>query len=125
MAKNCTWNDTTRVQAGYSITLTLPPVTSGGADTQVTYYYDSTALSFCTKSGAATSTATPTVLITGVQTFGFDRYKIGTLGAATNDLETKQIQLTLTATRTSITAVTASNMVLSARFIMRNKVSST
>lgn len=133
MAKGITWNDTvhtTNNSGGNSITLTIPGVTSSDPDTQVTYYYETSSASpyyksFCRKTGAASSTATPTQLITNCTSFSFDRYKTGTLGAAANDLETKQLQLTLTASRTSTTVVTATNLVISARFIMRNKIAST
>jgi type II secretory pathway pseudopilin PulG len=133
MSKNITWNDTvhtTNGSGGNSITLTIPGVLATDPDTQITYYYETSSSSpyyksFCRKTGTSSSTATPSQLITNVTAFSFDRYKTGTLGAATNDLETKQLQLTLTASRTTTTVVSATNLVISARFIMRNKVSST
>jgi hypothetical protein len=42
-----------------------------------------------------------------------------------NDLETKQIQLTLRTVRTGVTTVNATNAVLSARVVLRNKQVST
>jgi hypothetical protein len=133
MSKGITWNDTvhtTNNSGGNSVTLTLPGVLSSDPDYQITYYYETSSSSpyyksFCRKTGTASSTATPSALITNVTSFSFDRYKTGTLGAATNDLETKQLQLTLTASRSTTTVVTATNLVISARFIMRNKVAST
>jgi prepilin-type N-terminal cleavage/methylation domain-containing protein len=133
MSKNITWNDTVHVtngSGGNSITLTIPGVLATDPDTLVTYYYETNSgnaayRSFCRKTGDKDSTATPMQLITNCTSFSFDRYKTGTLGAASNDLETKQLQLTLTASRSTTTVVTATNLVISARFIMRNKVSST
>ena len=54
----------------------------------------------------------------------FARYKLdssGVASAAGNDLETKQIQLTLRAQRTGSTVLTATNSAVSACYILRNK----
>jgi len=68
----------------------------------VTYAYDSattgaTARCFYRKTGAASSTATPLILVRDVNDFAFRRYKVvnGVDYTAANDLETKQIQITL------------------------------
>ena len=57
--------------------------------------------------------------------FAFHRYKVEQPGVAdntaTNDLETKQVQLNLRAVRTGATTVAATQTAISARFILRNK----
>jgi hypothetical protein len=123
MASNLVWNN------AYSVTLTV--VTATGT-TPVTYVYDSattgsTAKCFYRKTGTATSTDTPLVLVHNVSEFAFRRYKIvnGTDFTATNDLETKQLQIALRTVRTGATTVNATNAVLSARVVLRNKRVST
>lgn len=69
------------------------------------------------------------VIVTGITNFSFSAYNIsGTsvaLATATNRTAangtTKQIQISLEAARTNRTVVAATNTVLSARFILRNK----
>lgn len=124
LASNITWNSAS------SITLTV--VTSTSATYQVTYAYDSstsgsTAQSFYRVLGTASSTATRLVLVRNISDFAFRRYKVvnGVDFTASNDLETKQIQITLRSIRTGVTAVSATNAVLSARVVLRNKVVST
>jgi len=76
-----------------------------------------------TTSGVATN------LVTGISSFEFKAYNItGTelaLVTATNltdaGKQTKQLQISLEARRQSTTVVAATNTVLSARFILRNK----
>ena len=62
-----------------------------------------------------------------VSEFAFRRYKVvnGANFAAANDLETKQIQITLRSVRTGATTVAATNAVLSARVVLRNKLVTT
>lgn len=108
-----------------SITLTL----AGGAT--VTYAYDSTAgsptyRSFYRVAGDATSTQPRRVLIRGLDPdFAFRRYKLAQPGvtdnSATNDRETKQLQLTLRTVRTSQATAGASNSAVSTRYVLRNK----
>jgi prepilin-type N-terminal cleavage/methylation domain-containing protein len=133
MAKEVNWHGVTPANAT-SVTLTIPPVAAAGADVLVTYFWDTlensdSRLSFCRKIGSpppnTQTTNRGTVLVRNVTTFQFNAFKIGGSGPASNALETKQIQLSLTASRSSRTAVTATDMVLSARFILRNKRSST
>lgn len=92
------------------------------------YYYDSTTKTFYRRDGG---TGTTTALVTGITSFAFKPYSItGTeitaLSTAadrvTANNTTKQLQISLQASRTSITVVAATNTVLSARFILRNKV---
>lgn len=92
--------------------------------TGIRYSYASNILTRTnTSSGAATN------LVTGISSFEFRAYNI--TGAAlplvtATDLtnagkQTKQLQISLEARRQSTTVVAATNTVLSARFILRNK----
>jgi len=116
MAKDATWNSNT--------SLTLTVVTSSGTTDTRTYNYDATAGTFSRTAGTSTRT-----LVTGIATFSFTAYKINT---ATIDLTdssilstagglTKQIQISLRAVRNTRTVADATNSVISARFILRNK----
>lgn len=123
MANNITWNSANSV--------TLRVVTSGSSQL-VTYAYDpsstgATAKCFYRLAGAATSTAPRRILVRNVTDFAFRRYKVvnGVDYSAANDLETKQIQITLRSIRTGATTVAATNAVLSARVVLRNKEVST
>jgi prepilin-type N-terminal cleavage/methylation domain-containing protein len=73
-----------------------------------------------------------TVLIEGISDFSYSAYMVTGTEVDLSDLSTaakltaannvtKQVQIHLRATRTSRTVATASNTVLSARFILRNK----
>lgn len=121
MAAAITWNGST------SITLTVP---SAGSSYTVTYAYDSgttggTAKCFYRVLGAAGATAGRRILVRNVTSFAFQRYRLvtaaGGSNVASNDLETKQIQLTLQTTMQGVTTAAATNAVLSARYILRNK----
>lgn len=123
LSSNITWN------SGNSITLTV--VGSSGTYL-VTYAYDTTSSGSTSKCfyrlpGAATSTSDRRILVRNVSDFAFRRYKVvnGVDYSASNDLETKQIQITLRSVRTGATTVAATNAVLSARVVLRNKVVST
>lgn len=123
MADNITWT------SGSSVTLSVVNNTSTYL---VTYAYDTattgtTARSFYRKLGAASSTSPSQVLVRNVSDFAFRRYKIvnGADYSAANDLETKQIQITLRTVRSGATTVNATNAVLSARVVLRNKRVST
>jgi Tfp pilus assembly protein PilV len=98
----------------------------------VTYGYDNstsgaTAQCFYRMPGEASSTAQKLILVRNVTEFSFRRYKVinGVDFTANNDLETKQIQITLRSVRTGTTTVAATNAVLSARVVLRNKVVTT
>lgn len=115
MADNITWTSANRV--------TLSVVDNAGGYV-VTYAYDSstvgaTARSFYRQLGAAPAL----ILVRDVNDFAFYRYKVvnGADFTAANDLETKQIQITLRTVRTGATTVDATNAVLSARVVLRNK----
>ena len=123
MADNITWVSTN------SVTLSIANGTGGYL---VTYAYDSataggTAQTFYRRLGAAGSGAPTQVLVRGVSDFAFRRYKVvnGSDFTAANDLETKQLQITLRTVRTGATTVNATNAVLSARVVLRNKHVST
>jgi hypothetical protein len=123
MADNITWT------SANSITLSVVDDTGSYL---VTYTYDSatagsTAKTFYRRLGAVGSTAPVQVLVREVTDFAFRRYKVvnGSDFTATNDLETKQVQITLRTVRTGATTVNATNAVLSARVVLRNKHVST
>lgn len=119
MADNIQWHNPSSV--------TLSVVQDTGTYL-VTYTYDDTttaptAHTFYRRLGGVSSSAEPQILVRKVTDFAFRRYKVvnGTDFSATNDLETKQIQITLRIVRTGATTVEASNAVLSARVVLRNK----
>jgi len=101
-----------------SLTLTVNNV-------PVSYYYDPAAATFYRQVTGGTATA----LVTNVTSFSFQAYAVtGTALAlssgsdlATAGRSTKQLQLSLVAARTTRTVSKASNTVVSARFILRNK----
>ena len=123
MASDLTWNSST------SVTLTVYASTGTYL---VTYAYDSstsgaTAQSFYRQAGAASGAGAKTVLVRNVTEFAYRRYKVvnGVDYAASNDIETKQIQISLRSVRTGMTTVATTNAVLSARVVLRNKVVTT
>ncbi len=94
----------------------------------VTYAYDSSAETL-TRTIAAGAADT---LIKGIRNFSFSGYKITGAAVDLSDLSTaakrdtasratKQVQIYLKSNRTATTVVSATNTVLSARFILRNK----
>ncbi len=103
-----------------SITLTV------GANA-ITYAFSSTTGTFTRTTGATTVT-----LIEGINSFTFSGYKVTGEAVDLSDLSTashrtaastvtKQVQLYVLASRQSTTVTTATNTVLSARYILRNK----
>ena len=116
MAKDATWNSNT--------SLTLTVVTSSGATDTRTYTYNSTARTFTRTAGTTTRT-----LVTGIASFTFTAYKINTGTIDLSDSSTlvtaskltKQVQISLRSVRSNQTVVDATNSVISARFILRNK----
>jgi len=101
-------------------------------DTTIVLTVDSANVTYAYASGAftrATAAGTST-LLNGITTFAFKAYSITgieitgigtTTSLASANLNTKQLQISLEAARTSTTVTTATNTVLSARFILRNK----
>jgi Tfp pilus assembly protein PilW len=117
-ASAVTWSSTD------SVTLTV-------GTTSITYAYSSTAKNF-RRTVVVTATSTTTwnrVVVTGITNFAFSAYNISGNNVAlatTGDRtaangSTKQIQISLEAARSNRTVVAATNTVLSARFILRNK----
>ena len=112
-----------------SLTLTIE---QGGGTTTATYTYHPTA----SGSGASfipARTFTRTVsgrtdtLITNIRSFEFNAYSIDTaaislasISAATSNA-TKQVQISLETERVNTTLALATNKVISARFVLRNK----
>ena len=114
-ASNLIWNSST------SITLTVN-------GTNIVYAYSSGDGSFSRTEGAGAAD----VIIDGITSFEFAGYMITGAGVSLADLSTaakreaasdvtKQVQIYLKANRTSTTVAAATNTVLSARFILRNK----
>ncbi len=126
MANAVTWNSSS------SITLTIPNNYTPTLGV-VTYSYDSASETFNRSPRDSSSAAgTSTVLINNIVTFAYSRYdRINNV--STLDTTTKRIQLSMTAstavtsstasgnTRKSRTVPGATNIILSASYILRNK----
>lgn len=99
------------------------------SDGTVTYAYDddpASATYRCFYRAEGNAGQPRTVLIRGLTAdFAFQRYKLEQPGvsdnSASNDSETKLLQLTLRAVRTSGATTGASNSAISARYMLRNK----
>jgi hypothetical protein len=119
-----------------TVTLSIPASPTNAAY-HVTYAFDATAQTF---TRTDTITSTPQILVTGVQEipgqdpFKYFRYVNGNYAdtfadpppnqitvPGGNPVEVKQIEINFIARRSKVTVATASNKVLSARFILRNK----
>jgi prepilin-type N-terminal cleavage/methylation domain-containing protein len=114
MAKNITWN------SAQSITLLVPDNYTTTSN-QVTYAYDSTTKDFFRMPGTASATNPKTILVPSVASCTFARFNRLNASASTN-ASTKRIQLTLVVSRKSETVAAASNTILSASYILRNKL---
>ena len=119
MASNVAWNSST------SVTLTVPNNYTSTSNL-VTYAYDSstsggTAGSFYRRAGDSTSTATPLILVRNISSFAYARYN-RLDAAATNNTETKRLQISMNVRRTAKTVVNANTTLVMASFILRNKV---
>lgn len=134
MASAVAWTDSTRVA------LTVPHASDNYNNT-ITYYWDTTSGSStyhyfmrseaATDSSGASAGTTVTTLIHDVQSFQFDRWQAGgTTGVqATANSNTDQLQIHLTLRKQSsqwgvsgTAVVAATNLVVSARYILRNKL---
>ena len=107
-ASAITWN------SNVSVTLVVN-------STPVVYQFDSSISTFQRRDPGGTRN-----LLTGVTTFQFKGYNINGAEVDLTDLVsaskiTKQLQISLRASRTTRTVASATNTVLSARFILRNK----
>jgi Tfp pilus assembly protein PilW len=122
-----------------SVTLGIPDTSPSRTNVAypVTYAFDTTNHEF-TRTGpppdGPSGTSSTTVLVDGVQQISgvnpFNYYRYVTTGGyvdgfntntATNAAEIKQIEINFVALRTNVTVAAATNKVLSARFILRNK----
>jgi len=120
MASDALYNSAT------SVTLTVPDNYAANGN-QVTYAFGSATLNSVTYSncfyrrpGNASSTATPTILIRNVTDCVFTRYDV--LGAATTlDSATKRIELSLRVSNSRSTLVAATDNIVSATYLLRNK----
>ncbi|MGH8021203.1 MAG: PilW family protein [Opitutaceae bacterium] len=97
-----------------SVTLHVPTASSSYS---INYTYVPSLKAFYRGYG----TASQKLLVKGVDQFSMHRYTLQQT-AATNNLETKQIQLELRSTRSGPAQAFASNNVISARYILRNKI---
>jgi hypothetical protein len=106
-----------------SVKLHIPATGSTPAQ-WVTYLHDPATGEFHRNRGLSDAR----VLLRGIQVFSLKRYSLRQDAAtgrpleATNDLETKQIQVQLRAARVGAARATVTNNVISARYILRNKV---
>ncbi len=103
------------------------------SSSSVTLVVDSTNITWAHSSGAFSrqvGSATARTMLTGITSFTYKAYTISgteitdfsTAAALTTaGKTTKQLQLSLEASRTSSTVARATNLVLSARYILRNK----
>jgi prepilin-type N-terminal cleavage/methylation domain-containing protein len=117
MASDVSWNSTT------SITLLVPDnyiSTDPAQNNRVTYAYDSTTKYFYRRPGSTTSTSPRTDLIKNVSSFTYSRFDRVDNPAMSN-VTTKRIQLSMIVRTANVTVVGATNNILSASFILRNK----
>lgn len=102
------------------------------SETQCTLTVNTASVVYSYTSGTNSFSRNGTTIITGITpgTFAFSAFNVtGTemeldtaTKRATASTSTKQLQITLEAMRTNTTVVDATNTVLSARFILRNKI---
>jgi prepilin-type N-terminal cleavage/methylation domain-containing protein len=125
MSNSVSWTSST------DLTLAVIRSTGGNSSTNtdsVRYYYDNTSSSpnyqCLVRVGPdrVTGVSATKVLIHNVQSdFAFSRWTNGASTAATGNTNTSMLQLRLTIKKTAVTAVAATNLVVSARYILRNK----
>lgn len=99
---------------GSAITLT---VQDGSTTYDVNYTYVPSIGAFYRAYG----TADQELLVSGIETFKFSRYTL-LHDPAVNPLETKQLQLELRSIRSGPAKAFTSNNVVSARYVLRNKI---
>lgn len=122
MASDATWTKSATATAANILTLTV--VTSSGATKTCIYTYNPTLRTFTRQLDGVTTT-----LITGIASFTFTAYKINAATISLTDDATlvdagkftKQVQISLRTIRSNRTVTDATNAVISARFILRNK----
>lgn len=120
MAQDIAWTSAT------DVTLMVSHATGSGSD-PVRYHWDGNSNS-ATYQQLLRTGPNPTTGVNGTQSLishvaslEFSRWMLGSTGAATNNLGTKQIQIRLTIRRKEVTAVATTNLIVSARYVMRNK----
>lgn len=99
------------------------------SNTSTTLVVDSVNVTWAYASGNLTRQAggaSARTMITGITSFTYKAYSITGNDVSLSDLTsagrtTKQLQISLEASRTNQTVATATNLVLSARYILRNK----
>lgn len=100
------------------------PAMGSSPERWVSYSYDPSTRGFYRNRGSAGERE----LLRGVEVFVLKRYSLqqnpltGQPLEATNDLGTKQLQVQLRAVRSGAARATATNNVISARYILRNKI---
>jgi hypothetical protein len=102
------------------VTLTVPDNYTDSAN-QVTYAWDGVNQSFYRKPGNSASTSATTTFVTSVselKLFSYNRQNV----AASTEATTKRIQITMTVERKRATLVTANTRIVSASYMLRNKI---
>jgi Tfp pilus assembly protein PilW len=123
MANAVKWNSTVTSGAekwATSVTLTVPDNYTDSAN-QVTYAWDGANQSFYRKPGNSASTSATTTFVTSVselKLFSYNRQNV----AASTEATTKRIQITMTVERKRATLVTANTRIVSASYMLRNKI---
>jgi type II secretory pathway pseudopilin PulG len=120
MARAITWNSSS------SVTLTVPNNYTANGN-QVTYAYDSatsgaTSKCFYRKPGDAAANTTRVILVRTVTNCTFNRFD-RLDNAATTDAGTKRLELTLRISKTATGGAVATDNVVSACYLLRNKPS--
>lgn len=123
MASDITWNGTT------SVTLLVPDNYPAATPThvdhnRVTYAYNSATKAFYRMPGIASSNNTKTTLIKNVSALEYSRYDrvnnpIAT--TETSNVTTKRIRVYMLVSTKEVTVARATNTILSASYILRNK----
>lgn len=120
MASNIAWNSSS------SITLTVPNNYTTTSN-QVTYSWDNTSASspsyrcFYRVPGNSTATTPKTIFVRNVTSLVYSRYN-RTNAPATTEASTKRVQIAMTVTATTQTVVAATDQMVAASFILRNKI---
>lgn len=128
MTESVSW---TRKSDGTLVGVTLLPPADGGSATSVTYSYDAGA-GLLTRTDNATGKKI--TLVSGIQSLSFTAYKYSEssgLAAINPDIsvtgdnllknDTKMVQISLSAIRSRSFLADATNNVVSARYVLRNK----
>jgi Tfp pilus assembly protein PilW len=114
MAEDITWN------SAQSVTLKVPD-NYMSTNNRVTYAYDTTTKEFYRKPGFVSSTEPRRILVNSVASCTFARFNRLNVATKVTDITTKRLQITLVVRRKSQTVAAATNTILSASYILRNK----